>query len=109
MKKIFFLVTIAAIFVISCNENSNESVSVVETNKVEMSGKEIYKTYCVACHGADGKLAFSGAKDLSISTLDLNTRIKQIKYGKGVMNAFKNILTDDEIKSVALYVEELRE
>ena len=108
MKKIFFLAVLAAVLVFSCSENSNETIEVTTLDKTEISGKEVYKTYCVACHGADGKMAFSGAKDLSESTLDLENRKKQIKHGKGLMNAFKNVLSDNEIESVAIYIEELR-
>lgn len=108
MKKVLVLATIAATIVFSCSNNSGETKEIKTTTKVEVSGKEIYKTYCVACHGVDGKMAFSGAKDLSESTLDLDTRILQITHGKGVMNAFKNILTEEEIKSVSIYIEELR-
>ena len=45
-------------------------------------GKLVYKQYCVICHGADGKLAVSGASDLSISALTLDERVSQIKNGK---------------------------
>ena len=41
-------------------------------------GKLVYKQYCVICHGADGKLAVSGATDLSTSTVTLEERINQI-------------------------------
>jgi mono/diheme cytochrome c family protein len=40
--------------------------------------------------------------------MDLDTRILQITHGKGVMNAFKGILTEEEIENVAIYIEELR-
>ena len=72
------------------------------------SGKKVYDTYCVACHGVDGKMAFSGATDLSKSVLDLETRVLQITNGKGVMNAFKGIITEEEIQNVAVYIEQLR-
>lgn len=71
-------------------------------------GKLIFKQYCVACHGADGKLGISGAKDLSISTLDLAERINQVTNGKGLMTPYKDILSEDQIKAVCEYVEELR-
>ena len=53
-------------------------------------------------------MAFSGASDLSLSTLDLETRILQITYGKGVMNAFVKVISEEEIKNVAIYIEDLR-
>ena len=38
-------------------------------NTVALSGKEIFDEKCSLCHGADGKLALSGAKDLSVTQL----------------------------------------
>ena len=71
-------------------------------------GKLIYKQYCQLCHGADGKLALSGAKDLSISTIDMAERINQITNGKGLMTPYKDILSEEQIEAVAEYVGELR-
>ena len=106
----FLLVGIGSICFIACQSNANQASPADNGDEVyvSMTGKAVYNMYCVACHGADGKMMFSGASDLSLSTLDLQTRITQIKNGKGVMNAFKNILNDEEIEKVAVYVEELR-
>lgn len=73
-----------------------------------MSGAEIYKMYCVACHGMDGTLAFSGAKNLQESVLSLEDRIDQITNGKGAMSPFKDIISEEEIRKVSIYIEELR-
>lgn len=94
-------------FLFACQSESNSTAKPSEPY-VDMGGKAVYEMYCVACHGADGKMKFSGATDLSISQLDLETRKTQIKNGKGVMNAFKGILTDQEIENVAIYIEDLR-
>ena len=71
-------------------------------------GKLVYKQYCVICHGADGKLAVSNATDLSTSTATMEDRINQITNGKGLMTPYKDILSQEQIKSVAEYIEELR-
>ena len=72
-------------------------------------GKLIYKQYCVICHGSDGKLGVSDATDLSTSTASLEDRIDQITNGKGLMTPYKDILSEEQIKSVAEYVEELHQ
>ena len=72
-------------------------------------GKLVYKQYCVICHGADGKLAISGATDLSQSVISLEERISQITNGKGLMTPYKDILSKDQINSVAEYLDELKE
>lgn len=111
MKKLLFISSFLLLsLLIACSSGSNNTSTPAGNSEANlpMSGKKVYDTYCVACHGADGKMAFSGATDLSQSTLDLETRILQITNGKGVMNAFKGIISSDEIKSVAIYIEELR-
>jgi mono/diheme cytochrome c family protein len=105
--RIILLIVLPILVFLACQSNSNTS-DVNDGPYVAMSGKEAYDMYCVACHGADGKMNFSGATDLSKSSLDLATRILQIKNGKGVMNAFNNILNDEEIENVAVYIEDLR-
>ena len=72
-------------------------------------GRLVYKQYCVVCHGADGKLNVSGAKDLSISTISFEERINQITNGKGLMTPYKYILSEEQINSVAEYIEELKQ
>ena len=107
--RIFSLIVLVLALVFACESGTGTSpASNPGVTKVALSGKEVYSTYCVACHGANGKMAFSGATDLSASRLDLDTRILQITYGKGVMNAFKNIISVQEIKNVAIYIEDLR-
>lgn len=75
--------------------------------KGNRKGKIIYKQYCVACHGADGKMALNGAKDLSASTIAMEERINQITNGKGMMTPYKDILSEEQIKNVAEYLDEL--
>jgi cytochrome c553 len=73
-----------------------------------INGQELFNASCVSCHGTDGKLGLMGAPDLSISTLDINSKIDIIKNGKGAMAAFGGTLTDEQIKAVAEYSESLK-
>jgi mono/diheme cytochrome c family protein len=50
----------------------------------------------------------SGAPDLSSSRLELNERIALITYGKGKMPPQKDVLTADEIRGIARYIETFR-
>ena len=72
-------------------------------------GKLVYKQYCVTCHGMDGKLNVSGAKDLSISTISREEATNQVTNGKGLMTPYKDILSADQIAAVVEYIEELRQ
>ena len=77
-------------------------------------GKAHYQTYCVVCHGANGKGQKSfGAPDLTNEVWlygDSRLRIQDvISNGRnGVMPAFKNKLSGDKIHIMAAYVKSLR-
>lgn len=88
---------------------STEEEVAAEEKPSNRRGQLIYKQYCIICHGADGKLAVSGAKDLSISTISLEERINQVTNGKGLMTPYKDILSEEQIFAVATYLEELRQ
>lgn len=75
---------------------------------ISVSGKSIYESKCANCHGNDGKLGLSGAKDLTASTLSHDENIAIISNGKNAMQSFKNDLSAEQIEAVANYVEELR-
>ncbi len=123
MKKLNILVLfIAMIGLIACggdkkapttNNTAKSKTTTTSSDKAASNagnrkGKLVYKQYCVICHGADGKLAVSGATDLSASTVTLEERINQITNGKGLMTPYKDILSKEQIQSVAEYIEELR-
>ena len=71
-------------------------------------GAELFKSNCVICHGADGKLGLNGAGDLSKSTLDKNARIELVTNGKNAMTPFKALLSPEEIEAVAEYTFSLK-
>ena len=90
----------------TASASSEEGGSAKKTNR---KGKLVFKQYCVACHGADGKLGISGATDLSTSTVTFEERIDQITNGKGMMTPYKDVLSETQIKDVAEYLDELLE
>ena len=119
-----FIFIILAVGLMSCGGDKTSSTSSVkpapkeqqakagvdkkkDQKKTNRKGKIIYKQYCVACHGADGKLGISDATDLSASTIDMAERINQITNGKGMMTPYKDVLSETQIKDVAEYLDEL--
>ena len=66
-------------------------------------GKEIYKKYCVACHGEKGELALNGAKKFPESTLSVEERALIITNGRNMMTPFKELLSKEKIEAVAAY------
>lgn len=70
-------------------------------------GQQLYRMHCELCHGADGKLGFNDAKDLSASTMGRPEMIAQVANGKGKMMPYKNVLTAKEIEAVVDYARTL--
>ncbi|MBC7485761.1 MAG: SirB2 family protein [Cytophagaceae bacterium] len=81
--------------------NQNEEVAL-------KNGKAIFTQVCSACHGQDGKLGQGGAKDLSKSTLKHIEVVQIITKGKGLMQPYDGVLSEQEIEAVASYAEGLR-
>jgi len=73
-----------------------------------MDSKAIFTTKCTLCHGADGKLQIAGASDLSKSSLSLEETILVISNGRNTMTPYKDILTEEQIQSLAEYLESFR-
>lgn len=89
----------------SASSGSSSSAKTATNRK----GKLVYKQYCVTCHGMDGKLNVSGAKDLSVSTISREEATNQVTNGKGLMTPYKDILSEEQIAAVVEYIEELRQ
>lgn len=99
--------TSSCLFISSCNSGA------VETSKSETetppSGKELYMENCAVCHGEDGKLGNSGAKDLTLSQLSDTEVLQRIEEGKNAMPPMKSALeTKENVSAVAEYVKGMR-
>jgi mono/diheme cytochrome c family protein len=82
----------------------------IEVSSTEVSGMgaEIYSLACMNCHGADGKLGRSGAKDLTLSTLSHEEKVALVGKGKNGMPGFHSQLKPLQIEAVVNYVESLK-
>jgi len=85
-----------------------KSKSMEGISESDVNGQELYTASCGKYHGEEGKLNLLGAKDLSVSTMDLNARIEIIKNGKNAMTPFSGMLNEEQIKAVAEYTETLK-
>ena len=70
-------------------------------------GVSIYNTNCVMCHGRDGNLGMSGAKDLTKSRLTREEMIAIVTKGRGGMIGFGKMLSKTEIDEVVDHVRTL--
>jgi mono/diheme cytochrome c family protein len=67
-------------------------------------GKALYINNCGLCHGDNGKLGISGAKDLSVTEMDLTSMVDIIVHGKGNMPPAR--VNDAEAMAIAEYVDQ---
>lgn len=77
----------------SCSEPSNTAFEQGDKN---LKGQELYLLNCASCHGEQGDLGVSGAKNLRTSKLDKIAIEKIIRYGNNGMPAFKGIITQQK-------------
>ncbi|MCH2046569.1 MAG: cytochrome c [Saprospiraceae bacterium] len=99
----YYCVSLMLLILVACGGATTEEM-------VKDPTRVVYTKYCMSCHGPDGKLMSSGAKDLSISILteaEVEHRIRKGSNNK-VMMAYEGILKDEQIKSLTQYVLKLR-
>jgi cytochrome c oxidase cbb3-type subunit 3 len=81
-----------------------------EASEKVQAGEKVFQTYCVACHGADGKgTPALGAPNLTNGIWLYGGTDTQISHSvragrNGVMPAHKALLSDDKIHIIAAYV-----
>lgn len=102
MQKIFTIIAIAFIFFTSI-----DAVAAPIANLD--NGAEIFKANCAACHAGGGNIVRRG-KNLRLKTLhkrkvDTEDAIATlVTNGKGIMSAYGDKLTPEEIANVSAYV-----
>jgi quinohemoprotein ethanol dehydrogenase len=71
------------------------------------SGAQLFSDNCESCHGANGTGGHVGPDLQKSSVAESLAKVeKQVRKGKGVMPSFSNVLTDEQIDTVAHYVVE---
>ncbi|MCB0396391.1 MAG: SirB2 family protein [Flavobacteriales bacterium] len=88
--------------------SKNAAPAETEGGESQVNGAAIYQSNCLQCHGEDGKLKMYSSPDLSLSTLDMKSRIEMITKGKNAMAGFEGRLNEAQIEAVAAYLDELR-
>jgi cytochrome c5 len=95
------LVMITASFGIA--EIANKKKMKMDNSNISSAdGKALYENNCKVCHGGDGKAALAGAKDLSITQLDVNAIKEVILHGQNMMQPVP--VTDEQAAAIAGYV-----
>jgi len=96
------------LLLVSCS-SSGDNVKPGPTDTPEVVGENLFIMHCAVCHGDDGKLGASGAKDLSSSTLNDAAILKILKEGKNAMPPMNDLLVNNEnIQLVLAHIKKLR-
>jgi len=88
----------------------------VQTSAFAQSGADTYKSKCAMCHGADGLAETPTGKMMKVPSFKSpdvvkasdSAMIDETKSGKGKMPAYKDKLTDAQIKDVVAYIRTLQ-
>ncbi len=107
LSKLSLLATLMLLFV-SCQDTpKTEGMQTQETPAQKAAS--LYSMHCAQCHGEDGKLGASGAKDLSQSRLSDAAILQIIKKGKNAMPPMEALLENAEnIELVVQHIKGLR-
>lgn len=108
LNKVLFIIPV--LFFLGCGSNDSSVKNKSEEEVVKIpNGAELYVLHCTSCHGSDGKLGVSGAKDLTKSMLSDQEIKLMIENGKNAMPPMKELLESDEnIKAVTEYIKGMR-
>ncbi len=115
MKRLFPLLLFALIILACGGGEETASEAPDDTPEVaaaaDIDTDRIWKIRCIACHGLNGDMGTNGAANLQEATSDLAYRVNIITNGSenGVMTAFKDILTPEEIEAMARHTMKFNE
>jgi len=96
--KITFFSFILFLFVtsiIGCSEQ--------EKSGAPVNAQAVFIKRCATCHGSEGNLQLSGAKNITASQLSADEIKNQIRHGKAGMPPFESMLTVQEIDALTAY------
>lgn len=99
-------------------QSAEELVNPIKDEEAALKlGKKIYTNECVVCHGKYGNAETDIAKNLEqkpknftqegFSTQSDGAIFWKLSEGRGLMQPFKTMLTEEEIWSVVIYVRKL--
>jgi mono/diheme cytochrome c family protein len=99
-KVIYVLLYSLVAFIFSlCFEACSEQPKATGT----VDAKAVFVKRCATCHGSEGNLQMSGAKNITVSQLSADEIKNQIIHGKAGMPPFESMLTVQEIDALSAY------
>jgi mono/diheme cytochrome c family protein len=108
MKRVNALLLVAVLLPMACVRDRKNSGEKDIPAKGMMNVQDLFIQRCATCHGTEGNLSRGGAKKLTESTTDTDEIIRQIRYGKGAMPPFGEMLSEADIRALAEHVKSFR-
>jgi cbb3-type cytochrome c oxidase subunit III len=113
MRKPVSLTIILIVAAIFPSAGRWESIASVQTGKGKSGVNPVYKKHCANCHGEDGKgletLQPPDFTDGKWQSENTDKAIAEgIRNGKGIMPAFKEVLSPAQVNSMVKYVRAFR-
>ena len=93
----FLLVSI----LFACSSEPDKKNTIPQETPAQKSAN-LFILYCTSCHGEDGKLGSSGAKDLSKSKLSIAEINEILANGKNAMPPMNELLQTKENKELVV-------
>jgi mono/diheme cytochrome c family protein len=106
-----FLLSFVLILFAACDATNSTNADFTEStdNRTQLSGKELFGLHCSSCHGMDGKLGNSGAKDLTLSQMTDEEILLIIHEGRKAMPPMAELIgNQSDLDSVLVFVKALR-
>jgi mono/diheme cytochrome c family protein len=108
LKRFFFFLLLTGLASCGTDSSSKNNDSLPIESPAE-KGASLYTVNCTSCHGEDGKMGGSGAKDLSKSQLSDKQIKKILQKGKNAMPPMSAILeTEENMDFVIQHIKTLR-
>jgi|JI9StandDraft_1071089.scaffolds.fasta_scaffold36624_3 mono/diheme cytochrome c family protein len=104
MRIVLIFPASAMLLLLACSAAGGASP---EKKEPATPGEVIFKSQCVMCHGRNGNLQISGAKDLTKSTLTEEEMIAIVTNGRGGMVGFGKTLSKEQVEQVVEHVRSL--
>jgi len=111
------VVTLALVALLGCDVERRKSDAELGLNPQQAAGRQLYDNYCDRCHEPYSSRGKKGPslkgifkhEYLSLSGLPANDdRVGEIvKYGRAKMEGFGQVMTDQQIKDLLVYLHTL--
>lgn len=106
--KLLAIASLIYFALIACSQGPSAETSTAQADPVMELGDKVYRLNCRICHGRRGNAGLGGAKKLGKSIISQEEAIQVITKGRNKMQAYEEILTEEEIQAVSTYIQKFK-